>query len=186
MKCRNGNAEKKISDQRPVTLYLFILLCSGEGKPQVVLAVRRLQRVVVELQREEGVHQSAERHAVAPAGWEVLDVYVLAGRKLRSQFSPWQHLWNVTVRSQRAQRERQQHVHQISVQCESLQAPRRQTWYPIVLERHHSKRICFIPLALDTPKLWERFSLGLESLGLFQRDATHHLTEWSFEYLGLK
>lgn len=40
------------------------------------------------------------------------------------------------------------------------------TWYPIVLERHHSKRICLMLLALDTPKLWERFSLGLESTGL--------------------
>lgn len=40
------------------------------------------------------------------------------------------------------------------------------TWYPIVLERHHSKRICLMLLALDTPKLWERFNLGLESTGL--------------------
>lgn len=40
------------------------------------------------------------------------------------------------------------------------------TWYPIVLDRHHSRRICLILLALDTPKLWERFSFGLESTGL--------------------
>lgn len=40
------------------------------------------------------------------------------------------------------------------------------TWYPIVLERHHSNRICLMLLALDTPKLWDRFSLGLESTGL--------------------
>ncbi len=40
------------------------------------------------------------------------------------------------------------------------------TWYPMVLDRHHSRRICLILLALDTPKLWERFSFGLESTGL--------------------
>lgn len=40
----------------------------------------------------------------------------------------------------------------------------------MVLERHHSNRICFMPLALDTPKLWERFSLGFESLGLLFRE----------------
>lgn len=34
----------------------------------------------------------------------------------------------------------------------------------MVFERHQSSRICLIPLALDTPKLWERFSLGLDSL----------------------
>lgn len=36
----------------------------------------------------------------------------------------------------------------------------------MVLERHHSRRICLMLLALDTPKLWDRFSLGLESTGL--------------------
>lgn len=36
----------------------------------------------------------------------------------------------------------------------------------MVLERHHSRRICLMLLALDTPKLCERFSLGLESTGL--------------------
>lgn len=71
-----------------VTLHSFILLCSGKGEPQVMLAIGRLERVVVELQREEGVHQSAECHAIAPAGREVLDVYVLAQRKLKSQLGP--------------------------------------------------------------------------------------------------
>lgn len=33
----------------------------------------------------------------------------------------------------------------------------------MVLDRHHSSRICLMLLALDTPKLWERFSLGFES-----------------------
>lgn len=36
----------------------------------------------------------------------------------------------------------------------------------MVLERHHSSRICLMLLALDTPKLWDLFSLGLESTGL--------------------
>lgn len=36
----------------------------------------------------------------------------------------------------------------------------------MVLERHHSRRICLMLLALDTPKLCDRFSLGLESTGL--------------------
>lgn len=45
-----------------------------------MFAVSRVQCVVVELQREEGVDQSAERHPVTPAGREVLDVYVLTGK----------------------------------------------------------------------------------------------------------
>lgn len=40
----------------------------------------------------------------------------------------------------------------------------------MVFERHHSSRICLIPLALETPKLWERFSLGLDSLALLSRN----------------
>lgn len=33
-----------------------------------------------------------------------------------------------------------------------------------------------IPLALDTPKLWERFSLGLDSLVLLDRKTTESQT----------
>lgn len=54
-----------------------LLLCGGEGQLQVVFAVCRFQRVVIEVQREERVHQSTESHPIAPAGRVVLDIYVL-------------------------------------------------------------------------------------------------------------
>lgn len=54
----------------------------------------------------------------------------------------------------------------------------------MVFERHHSKRICFIPLALDTPKLCERFSFGLESFGLFVIDGADCRTVCHW-YLGV-
>ncbi len=57
-----------------------ILLCGGEGQLEVVFAVRRVQRVVIKVQREERVNQSTESHPIAPAGREVLDIYVLRER----------------------------------------------------------------------------------------------------------
>lgn len=56
------------------------LLCGGEGQLEVVSAFRRFQRVVFKLQREERVDQSTESHPIAPAGREVLDIYVLRDR----------------------------------------------------------------------------------------------------------
>lgn len=55
----------------------------------------------------------------------------------------------------------------------------------MVLERHHSRRICLMLLALDTPKLWDRFSLGFESTGLGRlymgkrRERTHERVSFS-------
>lgn len=60
--------------------FLASLLCGGEGQLEVVFAVCRFQRVVVKLQREERVDQSTESHPIAPAGREVLDIYVLRER----------------------------------------------------------------------------------------------------------
>lgn len=59
------------------------LLCGGEGQLEVVFSVRGVQRVVIKVQREEGVNQSTESHPVTPAGREVLDVYVLEERRER-------------------------------------------------------------------------------------------------------
>lgn len=49
----------------------------AEGHLEVVSAVTGAQRAVVEGFGEEVMHQSAEGHAVAPAGREVLDIHVL-------------------------------------------------------------------------------------------------------------
>lgn len=65
---------------------LASLLCGGEGQLEVVFAVGGVQRVVVKLQREERVDQSAESHPVTPAGREVLDIYVLR-EKVKSLLS---------------------------------------------------------------------------------------------------
>lgn len=65
---------------------LASLLCGGEGQLEVVFAVGGVQRVVVKLQREERVDQSAESHPVTPAGREVLDIYVLR-EKVKSSLS---------------------------------------------------------------------------------------------------
>ena len=59
-----------------------------------MFAVCGVQFVVVELQREERVNQGTERHPIAPAGREVLDVYVLKGEITRFSVHVPSHLMN--------------------------------------------------------------------------------------------
>lgn len=55
-------------------------LSHGEGQLEVLPPLCGAQRVVVKGAREEGVHQGAEGHPIAPAGGEVLQVHVLRPR----------------------------------------------------------------------------------------------------------
>lgn len=66
------------------------LLGHGEGQLEVLPPLHRAQGIVVEGIGEEGVHQGAEGHPVAPAGGEVLQVHVLRGqrREVRGSTAP--------------------------------------------------------------------------------------------------
>ncbi|TNN47352.1 hypothetical protein EYF80_042440 [Liparis tanakae] len=56
---------------------IIIMSSTSIRRRQSACSLKTLQRVVIEVQREERVHQSAESHPIAPAGREVLDIYVL-------------------------------------------------------------------------------------------------------------
>lgn len=66
-------------------------LSHGEGQLKVLLPLRRAQGAVVKGVREEGVHQGAEGHPVAPAGGEVLQVHVLPGAQGSTRGGEWAH-----------------------------------------------------------------------------------------------
>lgn len=52
-------------------------LCCAEGHFKVLPAVCGTEAGVIEGLWKEVMHQSTERHAIAPAGGEVLDIHIL-------------------------------------------------------------------------------------------------------------
>lgn len=52
-------------------------LCCAEGNLKVLLAVCGTEAGVIEGLWKEVMHQSTERHAITPAGGEVLDIHIL-------------------------------------------------------------------------------------------------------------
>lgn len=58
-------------------LFRAYSLCIAEGHLKVLPAVAGAQGVVVKGFREEIVHQGTKRHAVTPAGREILNIHVL-------------------------------------------------------------------------------------------------------------